>query len=107
MPSRASNAVLMVDSRAGRDIEISLGRILSGRRGAFVGIWRGRVKTSSIRRPGQAKREPGPITTDIDVARCWSGISFDDERRWLWVPAFAGTTKSGSRPRAQPFQKPG
>jgi hypothetical protein len=45
MPSRASNAVLMVDSREARDIEISLGGIIAAMIwDAFVGIWRKRVK---------------------------------------------------------------
>jgi hypothetical protein len=45
------------------------------------------------RRPGQAKRDPGPITTKVHVARSWSHSSVYNLHRWLWVPAFAGTTK--------------
>ena len=45
-------------------------------------------------RPGQAKREPGPITT----GRCCiaqAGVTPEryDEALCLWVPAFAGTTR--------------
>src|ERR1035437_4000482 len=44
-------------------------------------------------RPGQAKREPGPITTRV-LHRQDSGPSFAQyRRRWLWVPAVAGTTR--------------
>jgi len=44
------------------------------------------------RRPGQAKREPGPITTNVHVARSSGRSSVYNRHRWLWVPAFAGTT---------------
>jgi hypothetical protein len=44
-------------------------------------------------RPGQAKRDPGPITTNVRVVRSWSHSVVYDKHRWLWVPAFAGTTK--------------
>jgi len=43
-------------------------------------------------RPGQAKREPGPITTNIHVALCWGYGPCHSRHQWLWVPAFAGTT---------------
>jgi hypothetical protein len=44
------------------------------------------------RRPGQAKREPGSITTNAYFALSWSDISAYSRQRWLWVAAFAGTT---------------
>jgi hypothetical protein len=46
------------------------------------------VKTY-LRRPGL---EPGPITTAVDVAPGWGRYLTNNERWWLWVPAFAGTT---------------
>src|SRR6266702_7516336 len=79
MPSRASKAMLMVDSRADRDIGISSweGRICNGLRG-FFGIWRDGVKAYSpvvLRAPpssrtSAAKRsaDPGPITTGSSLA---------------------------------------
>jgi hypothetical protein len=47
------------------------------------------------RRPGQAKREPGPITTDGHVQPSWAKIPLNSLPLWLWVPAFAGTTMEG------------
>src|ERR1700752_3601062 len=41
-------------------------------------------------RPGQAKREPAPITTGFRFAKTES----NNLVLWLWVPAFAGTTAS-------------
>jgi hypothetical protein len=37
-------------------------------------------------------REPGPITTDVDVEEKLGRSLFYNTHRWLWVPAFAGTT---------------
>jgi hypothetical protein len=48
-------------------------------------------------RPGQvsaSERDPGPINTDGNDARCWSRNPFHNTLRGLWVPAFAGTTVS-------------
>ena len=55
-------------------------------------------ESEKARRPGQAKRDPGPITTG-PCALGRSGHSFPDvEVLWLWVPAFAGTTlRCGAR----------
>src|ERR1700687_4031312 len=66
MPSRALNAALTVDSRADRDIEISLGR--GGQTvaiwKAFVGIWGVRVK--AMHRPGERQAFAG--TTRLELA---------------------------------------
>src|SRR5882757_10207817 len=45
------------------------------------------------RRPGQAKREPGSITTNARFAKAVAPPYASGEHRWLWVPAFAGTTE--------------
>jgi hypothetical protein len=37
-------------------------------------------ESQGFRRPGQAEREPGPITTVVYVVRSWSGISSNGER---------------------------
>src|ERR1700674_3213102 len=39
-------------------------------------------------RPGQAKREPGPITTVAFVMKAGAAARFHDRHWWLWVPAF-------------------
>ena len=46
--------------------------------------------------PGQAKREPGPITTDLVFVKDWSNSLHNHGAVWLWVPAFAGTTIMGN-----------
>src|SRR4029077_19561319 len=51
------------------------------------------------RRPGQAKRDPGTITTDVHFARGRSDIGSNSKHLWLWVPAFAGTTMIESAKR--------
>src|SRR5882757_2486652 len=51
---------------------------------------------NNFRRPGQAKREPGSITTDADDTSGWSPNPFHNPHLGLWVPAFAGTTKEGA-----------
>jgi hypothetical protein len=56
MPSRASNAVLMVDSRADRDIEISLGDIVGAGEGLCRDLRR-ESQDSLTCRPG----EPSPL----------------------------------------------
>src|ERR1700727_994200 len=50
------------------------------------------VITSQFCRPGQAKRDPGPITTASDFAMNGCNLS-QNHGLWLWVPAFAGTTR--------------
>src|ERR1700724_2404897 len=37
-------------------------------------------------------RTQGPITTNVSIARSWGRSSVYNRQRWLWVPAFAGTT---------------
>src|SRR5580765_8267751 len=61
------------------------------------------IAYSPFRRPGQAKREPGPITTYVYVVRSWSRNPINNQHRWLWVPAFAGTTTTPSYPFAAAF----
>jgi hypothetical protein len=53
--------------------------------------WETRVTLSS-RTSERSERDPGPITTDVHVAPRWSRNSIRHRHRWLWVPAFAGTT---------------
>jgi hypothetical protein len=38
------------------------------------------------------ERDPGPITTNVHFARSWGRSFVYNRHRWLWVPAFAGTT---------------
>jgi hypothetical protein len=38
-------------------------------------------------RPGQAKRVPGPITSDFSFAKGGSPALSNRERLWLWIPA--------------------
>src|ERR1700730_12363781 len=38
-------------------------------------------------RPEQAKRDPGPITTNVCVARGWGRSFVHSSHQWLWVPA--------------------
>src|SRR5260370_38274905 len=52
---------------------------------------------SSSRTSERSERDPGPITTNAHVARSWSDDLVYDWHRWLWVPAFAGTTPSAPR----------
>ena len=33
------------------------------------------------------------VTTEVNMKSGWSNIRFNDAQRWLWVPAFAGTTR--------------
>ena len=37
-------------------------------------------------------RKQGPITTSVDCVRSWGSSFSSQDRSWLWVPAFAGTT---------------
>ena len=48
---------------------------------------------SSSRTSEQSERDPGSITTNVRVARSWSHSIAYDRHWWLWVPAFAGTTR--------------
>src|SRR5947199_1407839 len=43
-------------------------------------------RVQNPRRPGQAKREPGTITTNVHFARNWSRSSVYNRHWWLWVP---------------------
>src|SRR5215218_8877835 len=89
MPSRASNAVLTVDSSADRDIGISSEQSgeLGGELRGFFGIWRRRVKACAL-----VPAKAGPILRGGYVEARWSTPSFNNRRPGLWVPAFAGTT---------------
>jgi hypothetical protein len=44
----------------------------------------------SARRPGQAKRDPGPITTGRSLLHAGAPTLCHHKSLWLWVPAFAG-----------------
>src|ERR1022692_2195759 len=115
MPSRASNAVLMVDSREARDIEISLGSagLSAAILRAFVGIWGKRVKAHrgavqfDCRRPRKRVTQysvtpefcfggrgvlDAPLSRDMTAGGGGSGVRRDDET----LPR-----------RAQPLQKSG
>src|ERR1700730_3947135 len=98
MPSRASNAVLMVDSRADRDIEISLERFCWGRRRLCRNL--GRESQGSLAsRPGAREaRFVVPAKAGTHNHQCW--LFTEGVRpiarpigRGVWVPAFAGPTK--------------
>ena len=52
---------------------------------------RRQIAVNPPRRPGQAKREPGSITTIVPVGPCWAAIP-PAANIGGWVPAFAGTT---------------
>ena len=54
------------------------------------------------RRPGQAKRDPGPITTDARVTKAGATACSNNDNLWLWVPAFAGTTIDLTQPAPFP-----
>jgi hypothetical protein len=48
------------------------------------------------RRPGQASTasaDPGPIMTNVHCCAGWGRNPVHFKYRWLWVPAFAGTTE--------------
>ena len=42
------------------------------------------------RRPGQAKHDPGPITTRRGYAKARAPAGVNNSTQWLRVPAFAG-----------------
>src|SRR5579863_9988238 len=48
---------------------------------------------ASSRTSEHRERDPGPIITDVDIAKLKLQLS-SYKRWWLWVPAFAGTTKA-------------
>jgi hypothetical protein len=58
---------------SGRKIQAQLGRIAPrDREGASeIGFGCLKMELGYLRRPGQAKRDPGPITTNVNVARSW------------------------------------
>src|SRR5258707_39224 len=88
MPSRASNAALTVDSRADRDIELSLGTVgKRSRLGGFVGIRQRRVKAHSIVVPASSSVS-SPAKAGEPVFREALGL-FRRLRR-TGCPAFAG-----------------
>src|SRR3981189_2863084 len=80
MPSRASQAVLMADSREARDIEISLGDFVEAGEGLCRNLER-ESQGSPARRPGahQARfvvlRKQGPITTDAGCLQKASALA--------------------------------
>src|SRR6266851_4141011 len=75
----------------------------AGMRAHALSLFEIKSNTKHARRPGL---EPGPITTGRDVARGWSGIPQENEQRWLWVPAFAGTTgRANLLARLDPFRR--
>src|SRR5216683_4736602 len=51
---------------------------------------------TSSRTSERSERDPGPITTNVSVAGSWGNGPLYNRHRWLWVPAFAGTTQRGS-----------
>src|SRR5450756_2608682 len=51
-------------------------------------------------------RTPGPIRRAVAVERRCCDISPPNHRRWLWVPAFAGTTPRGLRAMNSTFKQP-
>ena len=54
-----------------------------------VDLWPvSRSRTSSAQR-----REPGPIRRGPSLRQATGRLSLNHHRRWLWVPAFAGTTR--------------
>ena len=57
-------------------------------------------------RPGQAKRDPGPITTGRGLATAGAPAVFRNSTLWLWVPAFAGTTSVYEAIRATQIASP-
>src|ERR1700682_2426439 len=70
MPSRASNAVLMVDSRADRDIGFPWSDFAGADEG-FVGIWGGRVKAHWHVVPARAKRDSSSLRKQGPNHQCW------------------------------------
>jgi hypothetical protein len=47
---------------------------------------------SSSRTSERSERDPGPIATDARFAKAGAAAHSNNCHRWLWVPAFAGTT---------------
>src|SRR5579872_3122983 len=46
-----------------------------------------------LNRNPSSRRTPGPIRRGLSDEARKSPTSFDNKRRWLWVPAFAGTIR--------------
>src|SRR5205809_3518915 len=57
--------------------------------------WARRYSLTSSRTSERSERDPGPITTNGYVAPSGGRRPFNNSHRWLWVPAFAGTTTMG------------
>src|SRR2546430_1139364 len=64
---------------------------------AFAGTtkWARRYSLTSSRTSERSERDPGPITPNVYVAPSRGRRPFNNRHPWLWVPAFAGTTKVG------------
>src|ERR1700682_2977427 len=98
MPSRASNAVLMVDSRADRDIEISLRDFVGPGEGLCRNLQRESQGSPECRPGAREARFVVPAKAGTHNHQCWlftEGV-WPIARpigRGVWVPAFAGTTK--------------
>jgi hypothetical protein len=45
-----------------------------------------------VRTSERSERDPGPIATDARFAKAGAAAHSSNCHRWLWVPAFAGTT---------------
>src|SRR3954454_17000706 len=73
----------------GRKIHASLGRY--PRRENAIGCLKIESKIHRCR-PGQAKRDPGPIATALSCCAKVIEQRLSNDRRGVWVPAFAGTT---------------
>src|SRR5947208_2645279 len=57
--------------------------------------WARSYSLTSSRPSERSERDPGPITTNGYVAPSGGRRPFNNSHRWLWVPAFAGTTTMG------------
>src|SRR5437764_9734114 len=78
----------------GRKIHAQLGRIAPRECEAVpLQLFENSIGEQKLCRPGQAKREPRPITTHGYVARTWGRSPVYNMHRWLWVPAFRGDDK--------------
>src|SRR4051794_17567119 len=66
--------------------------------------WARRYSLTSSRTSERSERDPGPITTNGYVAPSGGRRPFNNRHRWLWVPAFAGTTNVRAIPPRRPGQ---
>jgi len=57
------------------------------------------VRSNSLRRPGQAKREAGPITSGAYFAKSWSQACHKHDGWWLWVRRSPGRRRRGGSSR--------